>query len=140
MAEFGIPLIQRAHEVQNNSWCIDFAARPQTILLPRVVVFAPDPRHYGLCITLMEGDPKGADAFIYLAPSLERLPQSDVDFTVAHEFAHAELRHHEPESENTFSIEEAEKGYLNWDSEIAADDLVAAWGYKIPKRRKRKRQ
>jgi len=65
--------------------------------LPRIVVFAPNPDDYGLCIPLMAGDPSGADAFIYLAPSLEHQSQDDVDFTVAHEFAHATLRHHEPE-------------------------------------------
>lgn len=107
--------------------------------LPRIVVFAPNPRDYGLCIPLMAGEPNGADAFVYLAPSLERQSQSDVDFTVAHEFAHAALRHHEPESLMTFSIDEAKKGYLNLNSEVAADELVAAWGYEIPKRRRRKR-
>lgn len=107
--------------------------------LPRIVVFAPNPRDYGLCIPQMAGVPNGADAFIYLAPLLERQQQSDVDFTVAHEFAHAALRHHEPESLMTFSIDEAKKGYLNWNSEIAADQLVTQWGYKIPKRRKSKR-
>jgi IrrE N-terminal-like domain len=106
--------------------------------LPRIVVFAPNPRDYGLCIPLMAGDPDGADAFIYLAPSLERHSQTEVDFTVAHEFAHALLRHHEPENLMTFSMDEATKGYLNWNSELAADELVAEWGYKIPKRRSRK--
>ena len=107
--------------------------------LPRIVVFAPNPNDYGLCIPLIAGDPNGADAFIYLAPSLERQSQSDVDFTVAHEFAHAALRHHEPENLMTFSIDEAKKGYLSWNSEVAADQLVAEWGYQIPKRRERKR-
>jgi hypothetical protein len=106
--------------------------------LPRIVVFAPHPKDYGLCIPLMVGDPGGADAFIYLAPSLERHSQDDVDFTVAHEFAHAVLRHHQPENLMTFSMEEARKGYLNWNSEVAADELVAGWGYSIPKRRNRK--
>jgi hypothetical protein len=72
--------------------------------------------------------------------SLERQSQSEVDFTVAHEFAHASLRHHEPENLMTFSMDEARKGYLNWESEVAADELVGSWGYEIPKRRKRKRE
>src|SRR5579872_7408971 len=75
--------------------------------LPRIVVFAPNPHDHGLCIPLMNGDPNGADAFIYLAPSLERQSQTDVDFTVAHEFAHAALRHHEPKNLMTFSMDEA---------------------------------
>jgi hypothetical protein len=107
--------------------------------LPRIVVFSPNPHDYGLCIPLMAGVPNGADAFIYFAPSLEHQSQTDVDFTVAHEFAHASLRHHEPENLMTFSIDEAKKGYLNWNSEVAADQLVAQWGYKIPKRRNSKR-
>jgi hypothetical protein len=105
--------------------------------LPRIVVFAPNPGDYGLCIPLMTGDPDDADAFIYLAPSLERQSQNDVDFTVAHEFAHAALRHHELENLMTFSMDEAKKGYLEWNSEVAADQLVTEWGYKVPKRRKR---
>jgi hypothetical protein len=107
--------------------------------LPRIVVFAPNPDDYGSCIPLMPSNSSGEDAFIYLAPSLERQSQSDVDFTVAHEFAHAALRHHEPENLMTFSIDEAKKGYLEWNSEVAADQLVAEWGYEIPKRRERKR-
>jgi len=64
---------------------------PESVVndLPRIVVFAPNPHDYGLCVPLMAGDQDGADAFIYLAPSLERQSQTDVDFTVAHEFAHA---------------------------------------------------
>ena len=105
--------------------------------LPRIVVFAPNPHDYGSCIPLMPSNSSGEDAFIYLAPSLERQSQTEVDFTVAHEFAHAALRHHEPKNLMTFSIDEAKKGYLEWNSEIAADQLVAEWGYKIPKRRNR---
>ena len=105
--------------------------------LPRIVVFAPNPDDYGSCIPLMPSKSSGDDAFIYFAPSLERQSQTEVDFTVAHEFAHAALRHHEPKNLMTLSMEEAKKGYLEWESEIAADQLVAEWGYKIPKRRKR---
>lgn len=105
--------------------------------LPRIVVFAPNPDDYGSCIPLIPSDSTSDDAFIYFAPSLERQSQTDVDFTVAHEFAHAALRHHEPENLMTFSMDEAKKGYLEWTSEVAADQLVTEWGYKIPKRRKR---
>ena len=107
--------------------------------LPRIVVFAPNPDDYGSCLPLMPSDSTCGDALIYLAPSLERQSQTDVDFTVAHEFAHASLRHHKPENLMSFSMDEAKKGYLNWNSEVAADELVAAWGYEIPKRRQRKR-
>lgn len=103
--------------------------------LPRIAVFAPNPDDYGSCIPLMPSNSSGEDAFIYLAPSLERQSQTEVDFTLAHEFAHAALRHHEPENLMTFSIDDAKKGYLEWNAEVAADQLVAEWGYKIPKRR-----
>ena len=95
--------------------------------LPRIVVFAPNPDDYGSCTPLMPSNSSGEDALIYLAPLLERRSQTEVDFTVAHEFAHAALRHHEPESLMTFSIDEAKKDYLNLNSEVAADELVAAW-------------
>jgi hypothetical protein len=107
--------------------------------LPRIVVFAPNPDAYGSCLPLMPSDSTGGGAFIYLAPSLERQSQTEVDFTVAHEFSHAALRHHEPKNLMSLSMEEAKKAYLNWNSEVAADQLVAEWGYEIPTRRKRER-
>lgn len=103
--------------------------------LPRIVLFAPNPDDYGCCIPLM---PNGSDsdaAFIYLAPSLESQPQAEVNFTVAHEFAHASVRHHLPEA-MILSDEEAKKGYSELKPEVAADKLVAKWGFKIPKRRR----
>jgi Zn-dependent protease with chaperone function len=106
---------------------------------PRIVVFAPDPNDRASCVGLMPSEPDSGDTFIYLAPLLEELEQAEVDFTVAHEFAHAALRHHLPENMG-LSIEEAQKGYLNWDSEIAADKLAQGWGFTIPESRKRTEQ
>ncbi len=40
--------------------------------LPRIVVFAPNPDDYGSCLPLMTSNSSGEDAFVYLAPSLER--------------------------------------------------------------------
>ena len=74
--------------------------------------------------------------FIYLAPALERQSQEQVDFTVAHEFAHALLRHHLP-GNDSLSKEELKAGYLNWKSEVAADKLVLKWGFTLPKYRKK---
>ena len=103
--------------------------------LPRVVVFAPSPGANGKCLSLIPAH-GGDDAFIYLAPSLERHPQADVDFTVAHEFAHALLRHHLPEN-TKLSESEVKEGYLYFNSEKAADELVLDWGFELPPRRKR---
>ena len=107
--------------------------------LPRIVLFAPDAGEYGRCIPLMPNDFDSDAAFIYLAPSLESRPQVEVNFTVAHEFAHALVRHHLPQN-MILSPEEAKRGYLESNSEIAADKLVAEWGFRVPKRRSRDRK
>jgi hypothetical protein len=103
---------------------------------PRIVVFAPNPNDYGSCIRLMPSESDADDAFIYLAPSLELMPQEEADFYVAHEFAHAALKHHW-EDDMHLSDEEVKGGYLNWNSEIAADRLAQEWGFTIPESRKR---
>jgi uncharacterized protein YjaZ len=56
-----------------------------------VIVFAPSPAYLG---QVMPG-PVAFDAvvFVYLAPGLEKKNQAEVDFTVAHEFAHVLLGH-----------------------------------------------
>ena len=107
--------------------------------LPQIVLFTPSPDEYGRCIPLMPNDSDSDAAFIYLAPSLERQPQAEVNFTVAHEFAHALVRHHLPKN-MILSAEEAEKSYLEVNSEVAADELVAKWGFKVPRRRGRERK
>jgi IrrE N-terminal-like domain len=84
-----------------------------------VTVFAPSPEIFGqlhpgrLC----------SKFFIYLSPVLEEQTQEQVNFTVAHEFAHACLSH--------------EQYVLNPGTiEKDADALVAKWGFVIPERRK----
>jgi hypothetical protein len=104
---------------------------------PRICFFAPAPGMFGLCTVLMPSAPSGEDAFIYLAPSLERESQAQVDFTVAHEFAHALLRHHLPGNDR-LTTEELKVGYLNWNSERAADKLALEWGFTLPAYRKQK--
>ena len=56
---------------------------------------------------------------IYLSPYLERRAQRAVDFTVAHEFAHAVLHW-------AFQDDEYER-------EVGADDLAAEWGFPRPR-------
>jgi hypothetical protein len=58
----------------------------------------------------MPSAPSGEDAFIYLGPSLERESQAQVDFTVAHEFAHAPAA--APHAGKRFSVEEGIEGRL----------------------------
>ena len=69
---------------------------------------------------------------IYFSPSLEDEPQEKVDFTVAHEFAHVYLRHHEEDESMITWIP-----YLEQPTEVEADDLVKQWGYSVPEDRLR---
>jgi hypothetical protein len=85
-----------------------------------VTFFAPAPWKNGQVYPRGFG---GSNAVIYLSPTLEGLPQEEVDFIVAHEFAHANLGH-----DNYFG---------NIDSiEDEADALAAKWGFVVPERRK----
>src|SRR5260370_42681417 len=53
---------------------------------PRTAIFAPDTG--GLCTGASQ-----AEGMIYLSPELEVESQEQVNFTVAHEFAHVVLKH-----------------------------------------------
>ncbi len=61
---------------------------------------------------------------VYLSPQLESMVQEEVDFTVAHEFAHVHLGHRAM-LENPPTLEDD------------ADNLVQAWGFTVPERRKK---
>jgi Zn-dependent peptidase ImmA (M78 family) len=58
--------------------------------------------------------------YIYLDPCLELQPQKNVEFTVAHEFAHVVLNH-------TDYLRTGEK-----EKEADADALAKAWGFTRP--------
>lgn len=86
-----------------------------------VLFFAPSQHIYGQVFPA--GGHIGA-SLLYLSPDLEGLPQEEVDFTVAHEVAHAFLGHDNyvkngPEIENQ------------------ADALAVEWGFILPERRKK---
>jgi hypothetical protein len=101
--------------------------------LPLITIFAPWGLDYGRALPA----PGGGSLMIYFAPGLERRPQAQSDFTVAHEFAHAALGHGTPEW--FLQSQDPKKAYLEQECEIAADQLVEQWGYPIPAYRKRKR-
>jgi hypothetical protein len=82
---------------------------------PRTAIFAPEPG--GLCT----GVPL-ADVMVYLSPDLEIESQEQVDFTVAHEFAHVVLKH----SPLCWDPEQSKK------NEQTADGLARAWGFERP--------
>jgi hypothetical protein len=75
---------------------------------PGCNILAPSPWMRGLACVMTGG-------LIYLAPRLEDESQEQVDFTVAHEFAHLYLRHHEQPT--------------NANMEDEANALVKQWGY-----------
>jgi hypothetical protein len=101
---------------------------PEAVLdkLPSALkVFAPAAWKRGMALKTVIGG-----ALIYLAPELEQCPQPEVDFTVAHEFAHVYL--------GKYGAIEAEDDadYYRQKAEMTADELVADWGYSIPEYRK----
>jgi hypothetical protein len=82
---------------------------------PVTAIFAPDA---GGLYT----QPAHAEAIIYLAPELEIESQEQVNFTVAHEFAHVVLRH-------SFMCWNSKQGQSD---EQAADALASEWGFERP--------
>jgi hypothetical protein len=89
--------------------CPDDVLRP----LQRVRVMAPS----GVYGNAFDGM---GYIYIYLDPCLELQPQKNVEFTVAHEFAHVVLNH-------TDYLRTGEK-----EKEADADALAKAWGFTRP--------
>ncbi|HWR14164.1 MAG TPA: hypothetical protein VN577_05020 [Terriglobales bacterium] len=96
--------------------------------LPNLTVFAPSTAILGHVM------PSGAGncVFLYLAPSLERKSQAEVDFTVAHEFAHVVLGHYKPGA-TTLPAECMVSYHGDAPSERAADSLAESWGFPRPR-------
>jgi hypothetical protein len=83
-----------------------------------VTFFAPSQHKFG---EVYPDLPSGI--LIYLSPDLEQQPQEEVNFTIAHELAHAFLGHQHIKR-NTPSIEDE------------ADALAVKWGFILPERRR----
>jgi hypothetical protein len=83
---------------------------------PVTAIFAPDAG--GLCTRA-----SCAEIMIYLAPELELESQEQVNFTVAHEFAHVVLKH-------SFLIWNLEQNRCD---EQMADNIAKEWGFERPK-------
>ena len=83
-----------------------------------VTVFAPSPDNFGR----VHPGKIASKSFIYLASIIEKKSQQEVDFIVAHEFAHAHLEH-EQSARNADTIEDE------------ADGLAVKWGFILPLRR-----
>ncbi len=84
---------------------------------PRTAIFAPDTDTGGLYT-----DAPFAEVMVYLSPALEHESQEQVNFTVAHEFAHVVLKH----SPLCWNPAQSKK------DEQTADDLAKAWGFERP--------
>jgi hypothetical protein len=82
---------------------------------PLTAIFAPEAG--GLCT----GVPF-AEVMVYLSPELEIESQEQVNFTVAHEFAHVVLKH----SPLCWNPEQGKR------NERATDDLAKEWGFERP--------
>jgi hypothetical protein len=83
---------------------------------PRSAIFAPDAG--GLCTRV-----PFAEVMVYLSPELELESQEQVNFTVAHEFAHVVLKH----SPLCWNPDQSKR------DEQMADDLAIEWGFERPK-------
>ena len=84
---------------------------------PPTAIFAPDTDTGGLYT-----DAPFAEVMVYLSPDLEHESQGQVNFTVAHEFAHVVLKH----SPLCWNPEQGQS------DEQKADDLAKEWGFVRP--------
>ncbi len=100
---------------------------PEEVLdnLPPLVVFAPSKAKLGEMKPYGLGD----RLLLYLAPQLESKPQKEVDFTVAHEFAHVVLGHYKlGATAHPSGVTVRRHG--DAPSEQEADKLAESWGFK----------
>jgi hypothetical protein len=106
-------------------------AMPQTDIdrLPgKLIVFAPAAVKLGDVLPLFNSGMREEGAFIYLAPHLECKSQTEVDKTVAHEFAHVVLGHGRSDSAVTETKETLIR-QADVPHEREADELIKQWGY-----------
>lgn len=90
-------------------------------------VFAPSATTLGLASSWFHpAGPERTGFMIYLSPRLEGMSQSRVDSVVAHEFAHAILRH----ESDSLPPGKAPRHSEDLPSEKAADELVTQWGFR----------
>jgi hypothetical protein len=110
---------------------------PEDVLdnLPPLTVFAPSAVLLGHVLPHGTGD----SLFVYLSPRLESKSQTEVDFTVAHEFAHVVLGHYMPGATN-HPPGVVVQGHGDVPSEKDADRLAESWGFKSAQKRKKPNQ
>lgn len=103
---------------------------PEDVLysLPPLVVFAPSATKLGEVKPFGLGD----RLLLYLSPRLEAKPQSEVDFTVAHEFAHISPGHHQAGA-TAVPPDAVVQNYEDVPSEQDTDRLAESWVLRSPK-------
>src|ERR1700687_4067174 len=82
--------------------------------------------------------PDNDHVFVYLSPFLEKKSQREVNYTVAHEFAHVALGHYKPGAMGHPAGAVIER-HEDAPTEQDADRLTESWGFPCPKPAKRKR-
>jgi hypothetical protein len=95
---------------------------------PPMIIFAPAFDTMGL--TIGRTVPPNL-VLVYLSPMLELEPQWDIDFTVAHEFAHVLL---DGGKLRLWTAEEMASPYKSRREEVAADALALEWGFRQRRR------
>jgi hypothetical protein len=95
--------------------------------LPPLVVFAPSAAKLGEVKPFGLGD----RLLIYLSPRLEALAQEEVDFTVAHEFAHVALGHYKSVV-GTIPHDAVWEKHEDAPTERDTDHLIESWGVARP--------
>jgi hypothetical protein len=110
---------------------------PEDVLdsLPPLVVFAPSATKLGELKPFRLGE----RLLLYLSPRLEAKSQREVDFTVAHEFAHVSLRHQQPGA-TAVPPDAVVQSHEDAPLEQDADRLAESWGFALPKVGRRQRR
>lgn len=108
---------------------------PDSILcsLPPLKIFTPPRSDCGVTLmvetTGQAFSPAQPLTLMYISPLMELYPQGEIEFTVAHEFAHVALRHlwsnNSLREVGTFK----DSTYGDAPSEVAADKLAESWGF-----------
>jgi hypothetical protein len=106
---------------------------PEDVLdsLPPLTVFAPSRALLGRVLPYGTGD----SIFIYLSPRLESKSPAEVDFTVAHEFAHVALGHYKPGASKHPCGAVVQK-HGDAPSEQDSNRLAESWGFARPEARR----
>lgn len=108
---------------------------PQEVIddLPPLTLFAPSAALFGRVFPFGGGNA----LFVYLAPNLERKSQREVDFTVAHEFAHVVLGHYKSDA-TIIPADAVVRSRGDVPSEKEANRLAESWGFPKAERNPRR--